>query len=95
MYGEYTHSKQLFLHCYRQIVVDKYYQENFCEQICSKQETRECNWQSCPINCLLGDFGPWSDCDPCVEKQVGNHGHFQEIQVTVEGSDSLTRLTAQ
>ncbi|XP_017751491.1 PREDICTED: complement component C6 [Rhinopithecus bieti] len=54
---------------HRQIVVDKYYQENFCEQICSKQETRECNWQSCPINCLLGDFGPWSDCDPCVEKQ--------------------------
>ncbi|XP_063556847.1 complement component C6 isoform X2 [Gorilla gorilla gorilla] len=54
---------------HRQIVVDKYYQENFCEQICSKQETRECNWQRCPINCLLGDFGPWSDCDPCVEKQ--------------------------
>ncbi|XP_006714559.1 complement component C6 isoform X3 [Homo sapiens] len=54
---------------HRQIVVDKYYQENFCEQICSKQETRECNWQRCPINCLLGDFGPWSDCDPCIEKQ--------------------------
>nr|XP_002745070.4 complement component C6 isoform X1 [Callithrix jacchus] len=55
---------------HRQIVVDKYYQENFCEQICTKLETRECNWQSCPINCLLGDFGPWSDCDPCVEKQT-------------------------
>ncbi|KAL0628461.1 Complement component C6 [Plecturocebus cupreus] len=55
---------------HRQIVVDKYYQENFCEQICTKLETRECNWQACPINCLLGDFGPWSDCDPCVEKQT-------------------------
>ncbi|XP_012505031.1 PREDICTED: complement component C6 [Propithecus coquereli] len=54
----------------RQIVEDKYYRDNFCDQICTKQETRECNWQTCPINCLLGDYGPWSDCDPCLEKQT-------------------------
>ncbi|XP_012662513.1 complement component C6 [Otolemur garnettii] len=54
---------------HRQIVVDQYYQDNFCDQICTKQETRECNWQTCPINCLLGDYGPWSDCDPCLAKQ--------------------------
>nr|XP_019604108.1 PREDICTED: complement component C6 [Rhinolophus sinicus]XP_019604109.1 PREDICTED: complement component C6 [Rhinolophus sinicus]XP_019604110.1 PREDICTED: complement component C6 [Rhinolophus sinicus]XP_019604112.1 PREDICTED: complement component C6 [Rhinolophus sinicus]XP_019604113.1 PREDICTED: complement component C6 [Rhinolophus sinicus]XP_019604114.1 PREDICTED: complement component C6 [Rhinolophus sinicus] len=53
----------------RQIVMDAYYLGNSCEQLCIKQETRECNWQTCPINCLLGDYGPWSDCDPCVEKQ--------------------------
>lgn len=49
--------------------MDEYYLGNSCEQLCIKQETRECNWQTCPINCLLGDYGPWSDCDPCVEKQ--------------------------
>ncbi|KAG8518859.1 Complement component C6 [Galemys pyrenaicus] len=53
----------------RQIVVDQYYLENSCDQLCTKEETRQCNWQTCPINCLLGDYGPWSDCDPCVEKQ--------------------------
>ncbi|XP_026362671.1 complement component C6 [Ursus arctos] len=53
----------------RKIVVDQYYLDNFCDQLCTKPETRECNWQHCPINCLLGDYGPWSDCDPCVEKQ--------------------------
>uniref|UniRef100_A0A8C0KDY9 Complement component C6 n=1 Tax=Canis lupus dingo TaxID=286419 RepID=A0A8C0KDY9_CANLU len=53
----------------RKIVVDQYYLDNFCDQLCTKSETRECNWQRCPINCLLGDYGPWSDCDPCVEKQ--------------------------
>ncbi|XP_055968029.1 complement component C6 isoform X2 [Sorex fumeus] len=53
----------------RQIKVDKYYLDNFCDQLCTKRETRQCNWQTCPINCLLGDYGPWSYCDPCVEKQ--------------------------
>ncbi|XP_048224202.1 complement component C6 [Perognathus longimembris pacificus] len=53
----------------RQIVMDSYYWDNSCNQICTKQETRACNWQMCPINCLLGDYGPWSDCDPCVGKQ--------------------------
>uniref|UniRef100_A0A8D1ZP03 Complement component C6 n=1 Tax=Sus scrofa TaxID=9823 RepID=A0A8D1ZP03_PIG len=53
----------------RQITINQYYLDNFCDRLCTKQETRECNWQTCPINCLLGDYGPWSDCDPCVEKQ--------------------------
>nr|XP_060490050.1 complement component C6 [Panthera onca] len=53
----------------RKIVVDQYYLDNFCDQVCTKLETRECNLQRCPINCLLGDYGPWSACDPCVEKQ--------------------------
>ncbi|EGV92850.1 Complement component C6 [Cricetulus griseus] len=53
-----------------QIEVDDYYWHNSCDQLCTKQETRECNVQTCPINCVLGDYGPWSDCDPCIEKQV-------------------------
>ncbi|XP_068952087.1 complement component C6 [Petaurus breviceps papuanus] len=53
----------------RQIVQDKYYEENYCDRLCSKHESRACNQQMCPINCLLSDFGPWSECDPCVKKQ--------------------------
>ncbi|KAF5912112.1 hypothetical protein HPG69_003386 [Diceros bicornis minor] len=64
----------------RQIVENQYYLENFCDQLCTKQETRECNWQTCPINCLLGDYGPWSDCDPCVEKQFKVRSILQPSQ---------------
>ncbi|MEJ1275737.1 complement component 6 [Cricetulus griseus] len=65
-----TQIQSSFSHCYRQIEVDDYYWHNSCDQLCTKQETRECNVQTCPINCVLGDYGPWSDCDPCIEKQV-------------------------
>ncbi|NXH64402.1 CO6 protein, partial [Rhabdornis inornatus] len=54
---------------HRQIRMDEYYSQNFCDQLCTKQESRTCNQQTCPINCQLGDFGPWSECDPCVKKQ--------------------------
>ncbi|XP_066472031.1 complement component C6-like [Tiliqua scincoides] len=54
---------------HRQIRVDDYYRKNFCDQLCQTQELQACNQQRCPINCQLGDFGPWSECDPCVGKQ--------------------------
>ncbi|KAM7147570.1 complement component C6 isoform 1-T2 [Molossus nigricans] len=54
---------------FRRVVMSNYYVENSCGQLCTFEETRECNWKACPINCLLGDYGPWSDCDPCVKKQ--------------------------
>uniref|UniRef100_A0A8C0IBN6 Complement C6 n=1 Tax=Bubo bubo TaxID=30461 RepID=A0A8C0IBN6_BUBBB len=54
---------------HRQIRMDEYYSQNFCDQLCTKQESRACNQQTCPINCHLGDFGPWSECDPCIKKQ--------------------------
>ncbi|XP_071588330.1 complement component C6 isoform X3 [Heliangelus exortis] len=54
---------------HRQIRMDEYYSQNFCDQLCTKQEFRVCNQQTCPINCQLGDFGPWSECDPCIKKQ--------------------------
>lgn len=51
--------------------MDEYYNQNFCDRLCTKMESRACNQQTCPINCQLGDFGPWSECDPCIKKQVG------------------------
>ncbi|KAG8456678.1 hypothetical protein GDO86_002457 [Hymenochirus boettgeri] len=53
----------------RDITYDEYYFKNDCGRMCTKSETRSCNEQPCPINCQLGDFGPWSDCDPCLKKQ--------------------------
>ncbi|XP_051499561.1 complement component C6 isoform X4 [Apus apus] len=54
---------------HRQIRVDEYYRQNYCDKLCTKKESRACNQQTCPINCQLGDFGPWSECDPCIKKQ--------------------------
>ncbi|XP_019373461.1 PREDICTED: complement component C6-like [Gavialis gangeticus] len=53
----------------RQLNMDEYYRKNFCDQLCAKEESQACNQQACPINCQIGDFGPWSECDPCVKKQ--------------------------
>ncbi|XP_043925731.1 complement component C6 [Protopterus annectens] len=53
----------------RQIVFDEHYKKNFCDRLCTLHEQRACNQQACPINCQLGDFGTWTDCDPCVQKQ--------------------------
>nr|DBA23828.1 TPA: hypothetical protein GDO54_014706 [Pyxicephalus adspersus] len=53
----------------RNIVYDEYYPKNNCDQMCTKHETRSCNEEPCAISCRLGDFGPWSDCDPCLKKQ--------------------------
>ncbi|XP_024434339.2 complement component C6 isoform X2 [Desmodus rotundus] len=54
---------------FRHAVKNDYYMKNNCDKLCVFSEVRVCNLQACPINCLLGDYGPWSDCDPCVEKQ--------------------------
>ncbi|OCU02572.1 hypothetical protein XELAEV_18008334mg [Xenopus laevis] len=53
----------------RTISYDEYYRKHNCGSFCTTYETRSCNEQACPINCKLGDFGPWSDCDPCLKKQ--------------------------
>ncbi|XP_053304064.1 complement component C6 [Spea bombifrons] len=53
----------------RHIVYNEYFHKNNCDQLCTKRETRSCNEQPCPINCRIGDFGAWSDCDPCLRKQ--------------------------
>ncbi|XP_063817488.1 complement component C6 [Pseudophryne corroboree] len=53
----------------RNVVYDEHYWKNNCQNLCTFSESRSCNEQPCPINCRLGDFGPWSDCDPCLKKQ--------------------------
>ncbi|KAM3937274.1 complement component C6 [Leptodactylus fuscus] len=53
----------------RNIVYDEHYRRNDCDRLCTKSESRPCNEQLCPISCRIGDFGPWSECDPCIQKQ--------------------------
>ncbi|XP_029024265.1 complement component C6 [Betta splendens] len=53
----------------RNIVYDDYYWKSSCRQICEHSQMGACNQHACPINCLLTEFGPWSDCSPCAKKQ--------------------------
>jgi len=52
---------------------EDYYWKSSCRQLCKKHDGRACNQHSCPINCLLTDFGAWSDCSPCAKKQARKH----------------------
>ncbi|KAM7369336.1 hypothetical protein PAMP_013611 [Pampus punctatissimus] len=56
----------------RNMRYDEYYWKNSCAQLCKSHDRRACNEQACPINCLLTEFGPWSDCSPCAKKQARN-----------------------
>ncbi|XP_070780240.1 complement component C6 [Enoplosus armatus] len=55
---------------HRSFNYDTYFWRNSCNELCEKQDWRACNQKACPINCLLTDFGPWSDCSPCINKQL-------------------------
>ncbi|XP_071769942.2 complement component C6 [Centroberyx gerrardi] len=57
-------------HRHRNFQYDDYYWKSSCAQLCKKSDSRACNEQTCPINCLLTEFGPWSDCSPCAKKQL-------------------------
>lgn len=52
---------------------EPYFWKNSCLQLCKEHDSRSCNEHSCPINCRLTEFGPWSICSPCVQKQVRLH----------------------
>ncbi|XP_044302781.1 complement component C6-like isoform X2 [Varanus komodoensis] len=65
---------------HREIRMDEYYHKNFCAGLCTTQESRACNQQMCPINCQIGDFGPWSECDPCVKKQFRTRSLIRPTQ---------------
>ncbi|XP_028661345.1 complement component C6 [Erpetoichthys calabaricus] len=54
----------------RQTVKDEYFHKNFCETLCTFSEQRACNEEACPMNCHLGDYGDWSECLACVNKQI-------------------------
>ncbi|XP_041085066.1 complement component C6 isoform X1 [Polyodon spathula] len=53
----------------REMTYDDYYYKNYCNQLCKTSESRACNQEACPINCVLGNYGPWSECSPCANKQ--------------------------
>ncbi|XP_033502624.2 complement component C6 isoform X2 [Epinephelus lanceolatus] len=55
---------------HRNIQYDDYYWKSSCNQLCDRNDRRACNSQACPINCMLTEFGPWSDCSPCAKKQL-------------------------
>ncbi|CAG5867193.1 unnamed protein product [Menidia menidia] len=48
---------------------EDYYWKNSCHQLCAKYDTRACNEHACPINCMLTEYSPWSECSPCAKKQ--------------------------
>ncbi|XP_074546866.1 complement component C6 [Halichoeres trimaculatus] len=54
---------------YRTFQYDEYFWKSSCLQLCARQDMRACNEHACPINCLLTEFGSWSDCSPCAQKQ--------------------------
>ncbi|XP_077203159.1 complement component C6-like [Paroedura picta] len=54
---------------HRQISTNNALWKHFFNKFCKVQESKTCNQRQCPINCELGDFGPWSECDPCLRKQ--------------------------
>lgn len=56
----------------RSVRFEAYYWQNSCFQLCNHHDTRACNEQACPINCLLSEFSSWSDCSPCAKKQARN-----------------------
>lgn len=56
----------------RNFQYDDYYWKSSCQQMCKRYDSRGCNEQLCPINCLLTEYGPWSDCSPCAKKQARN-----------------------
>ncbi|KAM8872523.1 complement component C6 [Synchiropus picturatus] len=56
-------------HRNRNVMYDDYFWKNSCQQLCQTQDTRACHEQSCPIDCVLNEFGPWSDCSSCTKKQ--------------------------
>ncbi|KAM9331008.1 complement component C6 [Gastrophryne carolinensis] len=71
---------------FRNINYDDYYYKNNCDNMCKKQESRSCNEQLCNVvNCLLGDYGPWSDCDPCLKKQYRLRSVARPAQFGGEG----------
>ncbi|KAI3361633.1 hypothetical protein L3Q82_002003 [Scortum barcoo] len=70
--GDAAQVRQVRQDGHRTFTYDDYYWKSSCRQICPSQESRGCNEQLCPINCLLTEFGPWSDCSPCAKKQARN-----------------------
>uniref|UniRef100_A0A3Q2D029 Complement component 6, duplicate 1 n=1 Tax=Cyprinodon variegatus TaxID=28743 RepID=A0A3Q2D029_CYPVA len=72
---------------------DSYYWKNSCQQLCAKFESRACNEQACPINCVLSEFTQWSDCSPCARKQFRTRSVVRPSQFG--GSECSVELTEE
>uniref|UniRef100_A0A669DQ67 Complement component 6, duplicate 1 n=1 Tax=Oreochromis niloticus TaxID=8128 RepID=A0A669DQ67_ORENI len=77
----------------RQFQHDEYFWKSSCFQLCQQYDSRACNQHACPINCLLTDFGPWSDCSPCAKKQFRTRSVQRPAQFG--GSDCSPELTEE
>uniref|UniRef100_A0A3P8N656 Complement component 6 n=1 Tax=Astatotilapia calliptera TaxID=8154 RepID=A0A3P8N656_ASTCA len=77
----------------RQFRHDEYFWKSSCFQLCQQYDSRACNQHACPINCLLTDFGPWSDCSPCAKKQFRTRSVERPAQFG--GSDCSPELTEE
>lgn len=60
---------------------DDYFWKSSCQQLCKRYDRRACNEQSCPINCLLSEFGSWSNCSPCAKKQASDINSTADINL--------------
>ncbi|XP_075993065.1 complement component C6 [Genypterus blacodes] len=77
----------------RSFTKDDYYWKSSCAQLCPGTDRRACNQQACPINCLLTEFGPWSECSPCAGKQLRTRSVSRPSQFG--GSACSVELTEQ
>lgn len=77
----------------RKLQTDEYYWRSSCRQLCETTDRRACNEQACPIDCLLTEFGPWSDCSPCAKKQFRTRSARRPSQFG--GSDCSAELTEE
>ncbi|XP_014857357.1 PREDICTED: complement component C6 [Poecilia mexicana] len=77
----------------RNVQYDDYYWKNSCHQMCSRYDTRGCNQQACPINCVLSEFSRWSDCSPCARKQFRTRSVVRPSQFG--GSECSVELTEE
>ncbi|XP_062867448.1 complement component C6 isoform X1 [Trichomycterus rosablanca] len=74
----------------RNVQYDDHWLKNNCGILCQTSESRTCNVEACPINCLLTEFGPWSECSPCAEKQFRIRSVLRPAQFGgVDCSESL------
>nr|XP_057920643.1 complement component C6 isoform X1 [Doryrhamphus excisus] len=80
-------------HRHREIKYDDYYWKSSCRQLCERHDRRACNVQACPVNCLLTEFGPWSDCSPCAKKQLRTR--FVQSPSQFGGSSCSVKLTEE
>ncbi|KAM9322392.1 complement component C6 [Pholidichthys leucotaenia] len=77
----------------RQFYYDDYFWKNSCQQFCDRYEQRGCNENACPINCVLTEFSPWSECSPCAKKQFRTR--FVQRPSQFGGSDCSPELTEE